>query len=257
MRLQSPFERYLDTGYIASHQETCEIYDFLADKLSLLSQLNHQISRPIEQRDALQVFVDRHKALVSPIHHIPTEVLSEIFLRCLPSDTLPVRRTDRAPVLLACISRRWREVAISTPGLWSGLHVYIPPRSPLPTVSHKNFLTMRVKGTKLWLNRSHPHPFTLSVEMDTPFDYLIKFSEDTLRSCYEELFLSFASVDAVERWKDVKFFLSPLVASELEGFVKERKLLTGAAQLQTLRIDLKWVMTMPKAVWSPRPNPSE
>ncbi|KAJ8088695.1 hypothetical protein PM082_013938 [Marasmius tenuissimus] len=259
MKLQSPFEKYLDTGYVASRKETHEIHDFLADKLSLLSRLNDQITRLVEQRDALQVFVDRHKALVSPIHHIPAGVLSEIFFYCLPSDSLPIRRTDQAPLILTGICKRWREVAISTPRLWCRLHVFIPPRSRIPTLSYAEFLNVRADGIELWLNRSSPLPITLSVEMETDYDYMVECDDDMVSSSYEGLFLSFANADTVERWGNVRFVLAPIVAHELEDLIMDKELVESGVlveRLRTLSIELK-PLVRPNATWWQWPENSE
>ncbi|KAJ8088692.1 hypothetical protein PM082_013935 [Marasmius tenuissimus] len=93
--------------------------------------------------------------------------------------------------------------------------------------------------------------------MDTPFDYLIRDSDNILKSCYEELFLSFTCADVVERWKDVRFNIAPLVAVVLDEIMEEREIcgvrFGQAAQLQVLKIELK-PPTIPRAVWGLRPN---
>lgn len=58
---------------------------------------------------------------LSPIRHIPIELLSTIFLYCLPSQNWPalIRKVHEAPLLLLRICRQWRHVALSTARLWS------------------------------------------------------------------------------------------------------------------------------------------
>ncbi|KAJ6620102.1 hypothetical protein B0H10DRAFT_1693484, partial [Mycena sp. CBHHK59/15] len=62
------------------------------------------------QPEQLNGFFTAHRAVVAPIHHLPSELLSEMFLRCfeavLPTGTLPVR-----------FCTRWRVIALSTPRL--------------------------------------------------------------------------------------------------------------------------------------------
>ncbi|KAG2098258.1 uncharacterized protein F5147DRAFT_777752 [Suillus discolor] len=51
---------------------------------------------------------------------LPTEMLAQIFLYCIPEGNWkPVPR--RAPMLLTAVCRRWREVALDMPDLWRRL----------------------------------------------------------------------------------------------------------------------------------------
>ncbi|KAG1813978.1 uncharacterized protein BJ212DRAFT_1432772, partial [Suillus subaureus] len=63
------------------------------------------------------------RSLSSPIWRLPTEILSEIFLYCLPEDEHLVYASRQAPMLLTRICRRWREVAVGFPRLWCRLKV--------------------------------------------------------------------------------------------------------------------------------------
>ncbi|KAJ7719145.1 hypothetical protein B0H16DRAFT_1255598, partial [Mycena metata] len=49
---------------------------------------------------------------------IPVEIISQIFLECLPADGRVRPSPHRAPLLLAQICRRWREIALGTGQLW-------------------------------------------------------------------------------------------------------------------------------------------
>ncbi|KAF8882227.1 hypothetical protein BD779DRAFT_935519 [Infundibulicybe gibba] len=80
---------------------------------------------------------------------LPVEILTEIFLCCLDaSEYITPSRRD-APLLLCQICRHWREVALSTPLLWSSLEVY--ERPPMPSL------------VQCWLERSQPYPVSLSI----------------------------------------------------------------------------------------------
>jgi hypothetical protein len=54
---------------------------------------------------------------LSPMQQIPTEILGEIFLHCLPPERHPSSR--HAPLLLCKICLRWRSVALSLNQLWN------------------------------------------------------------------------------------------------------------------------------------------
>ena len=67
-------------------------------------------------------FVQVHKALLSPVRYLPSEVLQEIFLHyCDHGLTNPP--ISKIPWRLGHISHRWREIALSLPALWDN----IPP----------------------------------------------------------------------------------------------------------------------------------
>jgi uncharacterized CHY-type Zn-finger protein len=60
----------------------------------------------------------------SPVHRLPTEVLSQIFLLCFPQD-----QPGLDPVLLTAVCRRWREVAVGFPKLWCNLQFQADPNA--------------------------------------------------------------------------------------------------------------------------------
>ncbi|KAJ7223507.1 hypothetical protein GGX14DRAFT_658360 [Mycena pura] len=62
--------------------------------------------------------------VVYPVLTLPVEIISRIFLRCLPSHGRIAPSPTTAPLLLAQICRHWREVALSTSRLWSSLYLY-------------------------------------------------------------------------------------------------------------------------------------
>ncbi|KAJ7455797.1 hypothetical protein FB451DRAFT_1277441 [Mycena latifolia] len=61
--------------------------------------------------------------VVYPVLTLPNEIISRIFVECLPSHgrVRPSRR--RAPLLLAQICRHWREIALSTCQLWTSVDI--------------------------------------------------------------------------------------------------------------------------------------
>ncbi|KAJ7685645.1 hypothetical protein DFH06DRAFT_1029461 [Mycena polygramma] len=93
---------------------------------------------------------------------VPTEILAEIFIHCLPGDDFVVPDLATTPLILCGICRRWREVAISTPRLWSSLRI--------------DFDIMRRRQVyetqfyQMWLSRAGGYPLSLSLrdERDVP-----------------------------------------------------------------------------------------
>ncbi|KAJ7589964.1 hypothetical protein C8J56DRAFT_587334 [Mycena floridula] len=62
------------------------------------------------------------RALLSPLRRFPNEMLSEIFLHYCSAET---EHPARAPLLVAAVSRKWRQVALSTPALWTSISMTI------------------------------------------------------------------------------------------------------------------------------------
>ncbi|TDL25328.1 hypothetical protein BD410DRAFT_896232 [Rickenella mellea] len=63
------------------------------------------------------------RARAAPIASLSFELLSQVFLECLPPDGLPTASITTAPLLLGRICSYWRSVAFSTPQLWAGLEL--------------------------------------------------------------------------------------------------------------------------------------
>ncbi|KAF7346089.1 F-box domain-containing protein [Mycena sanguinolenta] len=63
---------------------------------------------------------------LQPVHKLPFETTSEIFIQCLPT-SYTVREWNtanpRAPMLLLHVCRIWREIAIGTPALWAKMEL--------------------------------------------------------------------------------------------------------------------------------------
>ncbi|KAG1875844.1 hypothetical protein F4604DRAFT_1924911 [Suillus subluteus] len=66
-----------------------------------------------------------HKKFSSAIWRLPTEILAQIFLYCIPEDGNLAPAPYLAPMLLTTVCRRWREVAVDMPSLWCRLRLEI------------------------------------------------------------------------------------------------------------------------------------
>ncbi|KAG2143781.1 uncharacterized protein EDB93DRAFT_1154734 [Suillus bovinus] len=117
---------------------------------SVVDKINNLHRQLTEQKDKLISSITLHKRFISPLWRLPTEVLSHIFIHCLPEDKYPSPALMRAPILLTRICRRWREVAVGTPSLWCRLNVICGFR--------------RWQGClDVWLKRSRGHPLSLAL----------------------------------------------------------------------------------------------
>ncbi|KAJ7134336.1 hypothetical protein C8R44DRAFT_422517 [Mycena epipterygia] len=168
--VDSPFSEFLKTNpdRLPSLQETRFINDLVVEKLAHLALLNSRVPRrktgkktPPQLRveiDDARRFIKFHRALLAPWRRLPAEIISEIFVFTLspvPIHTVAHWDDDRAGTLLLCrICRSWRDIALSTPSLWTvlsvRLHISQSPFDWLP----------------LWLNRSRSLPIHLQVIWD-------------------------------------------------------------------------------------------
>ncbi|KAJ7457074.1 hypothetical protein FB451DRAFT_1098473 [Mycena latifolia] len=84
-----------------------------------------------------------------PILELPTEIMTEIFVHCLPSQA-SAPRIDTAPLLLGRICSTWRTIVLATPALWCVLKI---ARSDIP-----------VELIETWLARAQNRPLSLVVD---------------------------------------------------------------------------------------------
>ncbi|KAJ7780989.1 hypothetical protein B0H16DRAFT_603789 [Mycena metata] len=98
----------------------------------------------------LQELQTRLDSIVYPVLSLPPEITSGIFLHCTPEGYRDVVDTSFAPLLPMHVCRAWRQVAISTPALWTTFHVTGASRS-LPETA------------KVWFERARQLPLSVSL----------------------------------------------------------------------------------------------
>ncbi|KAJ6502112.1 hypothetical protein C8R45DRAFT_1070655 [Mycena sanguinolenta] len=93
---------------------------------------------------------------------LPNEVLGQIFVHCLPQPT-PGKYGARqlakldAPLVLCAVCRRWRDLALTTPGLWGSLFL---EQKSVHSVSGADY----VDFCRTWLSRAGSTPVSLEFE---------------------------------------------------------------------------------------------
>ncbi|KAI3613220.1 hypothetical protein WG66_001594 [Moniliophthora roreri] len=208
----SPFASHFGTNFAPSPHQIVDIRQLLLEPEKKLRLLEEEIAWLLAQRDSLKSFIDNHRSLLSPIRRAPVDVLREIFVECLPKDHIPVRNLKEAPLLLTGICRSWREVAISTPGLWNRIHIALPyPRMPPVTPDFRSLMKLREAGLQLWLGRSGSMPLTLSIHTLMPSETVgvsdarwwsdEEQAEAELRQCYMDFLEKI--LPYVSRWREL------------------------------------------------------
>ncbi|KAF5375275.1 hypothetical protein D9758_000288 [Tetrapyrgos nigripes] len=177
MDQQSPFSHLFNTNYAAaSNEDISVIQDLLSAPLEKLESLNSEIIRLENalsglkaERDHLQSYVDQHRNLLSPFRRLPPEIISEIFIRCLPEDSRPTHSLSETPLLLGTICRNWREVALSTPYLWSCINVVLPTSGSMHLLCAS--IDRRRDGVEAWLSRAGELPLSFSIHADSQLSF--------------------------------------------------------------------------------------
>ncbi|TDL25318.1 hypothetical protein BD410DRAFT_785235 [Rickenella mellea] len=74
-----------------------------------------------DKKHSITTGVDGPSTSHVSVKRLSFEILSQIFLDCLPETGFPSVWTHEAPVILGRICSQWRSVSLRTPQLWAGL----------------------------------------------------------------------------------------------------------------------------------------
>ncbi|KAF7335363.1 F-box domain-containing protein [Mycena sanguinolenta] len=136
-----------------------ELRNRLAEMNAEIIQQHEILKKLHETRIILQFQLD---SLVYPILTLPVEIISEIFIHCLPVGNAKVTLAH-APFVLLKICRRWREIALTTPRLWATLDANVvslrnglcPGSSP----SSAGWINLATG----WLSRARHNPLSVTL----------------------------------------------------------------------------------------------
>jgi len=172
----SPFSSCIGTSYLPTPEEAVQIKEYISEKVAHIAEVDQEIEKLNALRAKLTMDIQGHRSLLSPTHHLPIDILREIFAACLPMTHNPVVSRHEAPLLLTQVCKNWRSIVLSTPQFWSAIHIPIPsfpvdPSShPLPVGGLSNYLTAllalirgRMAAVHEWLERSKGSPLTISI----------------------------------------------------------------------------------------------
>ncbi|KAF7330809.1 F-box domain-containing protein [Mycena venus] len=161
---------------------------------------------------------------MSPIRRLPFDIIEGIFAACLPTHRNCVMSAQEAPVILGRICSSWRNISLSTPRLWSRLHIVEPviPQLPVPlSPSNRRLLDAktahrlrRLEVTSAWLGRSGECPLSISLESNDPHGRLPLVNSDSPPE--PDLFLS-ALIPFAHRWQKIRFAVQPSALQTLSS----------------------------------------
>ncbi|KAJ2922894.1 hypothetical protein H1R20_g14175, partial [Candolleomyces eurysporus] len=232
--MDSPFSEYLDSGYSPSDAEISLIKALIQRKLDVIDSIDKEIDNLEEslaalkaRRKANKIFIRKHQALIAPIKRLPPDILSTVFLACLPVIECPeAAMTPNHPaVVISQVCRHWRQFAFDTPLLWSRIQLIVPQVNCHPYYAPDgadrvgeeaaalfNSVIQRLfDATTIWLNRSKGCPLLIFMEatesaaggFGSPYS---KILEDSVLMGLGKLVSLLLSES--KRWEQVRFKLA-------------------------------------------------
>ncbi|TEB29184.1 hypothetical protein FA13DRAFT_1793286 [Coprinellus micaceus] len=222
--MNTPFADLLDTNYTPSDDDIPRIRAIVDANTRAASSIDKEITRLlsslVQRRDAHLESANRHASLLSPVRRIPDDILSAIFHAYLDTKApAPMSRSHPA-VVVSHVSQRWRQLAISTPYLWNGIHLHLPQypswqpsgfSSPRISVERAEEAADRWGATvqhmlaiaEVWVARSGQYPVdvTLGALLETQPQDDIAFPPK-IKMCLTSL------CDFAHRWKRARIDLS-------------------------------------------------
>ncbi|KAF5340096.1 hypothetical protein D9758_013164 [Tetrapyrgos nigripes] len=135
----STVESLLDTNLPPHHSSlpallaSCQAADsYVQTVKSQIKHLEDTIATLTEKVDQAASYVTKYKKILHPIRSLPNEVLAEIFFLCTSDLTNPLC-VNEMPWVLGQVCRRWRDVALSAPKIYSNIALKLDtPRSENP-----------------------------------------------------------------------------------------------------------------------------
>jgi hypothetical protein len=180
-RFSGVTDRFLSNNYPLPSETREEIASSLDTSTALLEKVDEaviQLSDLLESltatRDALADRVQRCRSALHPLRILPDECLSNIFSQCVtaiegqdddPFHGIPTP-FDNDPWALSRTSRHWREVALSTPGVWSNIIIIITEEA-----DQTFWESLELSVLNLRLTRSAMHP--LNVVIISPHSFSV------------------------------------------------------------------------------------
>ncbi|KAF9448853.1 hypothetical protein P691DRAFT_704278 [Macrolepiota fuliginosa MF-IS2] len=184
--LVQDLETILSSNIPPTRDEAASLRELLSQQEFALSILYKDITR-LQAR--LKILVDRHRqghtklqqyqAALSSARVLPPELVRKIFIQCaadLPIDKPPSHRTP--PLSLTQICSGWRDVALTTPELWSRFMFRVD--CPEDVTGFKELV-------HLWFRRSHTRPLSLVLSTTCQPGAIPNPLLDTLQSYTENI----------------------------------------------------------------------
>ncbi|KAF8956454.1 hypothetical protein BDZ97DRAFT_2079854 [Flammula alnicola] len=212
-----PFCRSAENQGVCDNDSLCSKISNLnpCDPCRRLAELDIQIIKAREtvremQREAQRLKSDMNCSHDHLIHRLPPEISSNIFQLCVSREpSVDARYTQ---VALSSVCQKWRQIAHTTPQLWTTVFLLLTQRNALSVPS----------WAQEWIDRSGQLPLSIGlfVKREGNRDYYI--NRDVIAVINK----------CSSRWRDLTYQGPPSSLTYLVGDSQ------GASQLQTLKLHI-------------------
>jgi hypothetical protein len=147
------FAHPLQSNRMLSSSEEAAVRGSYGETKSSISPLEVQIKDLLLRHHALCNHRQILATLLSPVRRLPPELLGEIFRHCLPQD-YQEKGAHQAVMLPSHVCKHWRDVALSTPALWTNIDLHVTDET----------LESRVALLTTWFSRSGGSPLSFTLD---------------------------------------------------------------------------------------------
>jgi len=251
MSLKPEFLALLRNNDTPSESTIREVTESLKSPLNELQEIDTAIQHLCEllegmkiKRQSIQKRIDDYNFILSSVRRLPLDVLHEIFFHCLPNNRNPIMESSESPVLLTRICSSWRAIALSSPRIWSKIHIPLPgdpsfssgygiitdeTRLSSRRQRFNGLLQLRCDVVRGWLSRSGTCPLSISIHHPSSYFDSQNPKVDELSHEMFNILLTFA-----DRWNDVNISMPEEIYNELQGNIKP----TTFPSLKSLKLNL-------------------
>ncbi|THU98925.1 hypothetical protein K435DRAFT_720292 [Dendrothele bispora CBS 962.96] len=193
----------------SSHSELSLLSQCISDAERDVQRLDEEICKLKAKRNEGHRQICRYRSLLAPIRRLCPEVLSLIFQFACPQTTITAK-IDCPLVRVSQVCARWRELARSTPTLWSSFDIDVNASQ------HDTEVIKSVITTHLELSRNSPLSFSLtSSEQSSRLHCVVN-----------------AIIPHSFRWKELELIGPPFILASMSSIKG------SLPQLRSLSIDL-------------------
>ncbi|KAK7024921.1 F-box domain-containing protein [Favolaschia claudopus] len=197
---------------------------------SKISLLKAELDKLLEERNALDVEIQKHEGAISPLRHLPTEILSIIFMYAVQFSFTHQHSMDMksGPIPLSAVCSRWRRIALSQSSLWTFFPLNFEEAMPELVPVEET-----LSAVKIHVDRSRDAPLKL---------VFMPFYEHRITDLEQQV-LDLLTPH-VARWEEVVFYGTPAIYESLctwsAEFLALRKLdITVYDQDEFLELDIR------------------
>ncbi len=200
-----PFEEDFARAYCTpASTDKSSIESSLGDPSAELSTLAEEIQRVDSLLSALKThhahlerYIQRTTRFIqsSPIRRLPTEVLGIVFASACTSFQEAEYKT---PLSISLVCSKWRDIAISTPHLWT--NIYVAPYSRTAGVPVYQHYRQRCGGIPIFIRVEVParvHPHVCDDDDDFPYEQTYEYHFDVMGIIY----------DSFPQWRHAEFYM--------------------------------------------------